>query len=279
MSTVPSTQRPVLKRALVVDDNVTNCHLLENIFRYMGVSCTTCTSGPEALEILSAVKQEEAFELIVTDHQMPVMDGVTLVGKIRELLKGRWHPFILMLSSLDKGMCVEDAEQLGIDMFLSKPVKLQELNNILQAVFGTAERGHTSTQPKPEIHRLTTHASILVAEDEPVNMLLISEVLGKMGFHVIKASNGKQVLDLLADHHPAVILMDVNMPEMDGLEATQIIRSLPQPQRNIPIVALTAGAMSEDRERCLGAGMNSFISKPFRLEEIEGVLKKYVKVA
>jgi len=86
-------------------------------------------------------------------------------------------------------------------------------------------------------------------------------------------------LELLTSHHPSVILMDVNMPEMDGLETTQIIRTLPAPKRNIPIVALTAGAMSEDRERCLGAGMNSFISKPFRLEEIEGVLKKFVKVA
>jgi signal transduction histidine kinase/CheY-like chemotaxis protein/streptogramin lyase len=280
MSTVPATHRPVLKRALVVDDNVTNCHLLENIFHYMGVDCTACTGGPAALEILAAVREEDAFDLIVTDHQMPVMDGVTLVGKIKELLKGRHQPFILMLSSLDKEMCMEDAEKLGIDMFLSKPVKLQELNAMLQAVFGSAEGGRTSIQAKPEIHKLTENASILVAEDEPVNMLLISEVLGKMGFRVIKASNGKQVLDLLAaDHHPAVILMDVNMPEMDGLEATQIIRSLPQPQRNIPIVALTAGAMSEDRERCLGAGMNSFISKPFRLEEIEGVLRKYVKVA
>jgi signal transduction histidine kinase/ligand-binding sensor domain-containing protein/DNA-binding response OmpR family regulator len=279
MSTVPATQRPVLKRVLVVDDNVTNCHLLENIFHYMGVECRTCTSGPAALEILKAAGGEEAFDLIVTDHQMPIMDGVTLVGKIKELLKGRQQPFILMLSSLDKEMCVEDAEKLGIDMFLSKPVKLQELNAMLQAVFGSAGGSRTSTQAKPEIHKLTENASILVAEDEPVNMLLISEVLGKMGFRVIKASNGKQVLELLADHHPAVILMDVNMPEMDGLEATQIIRTLPQPQRNIPIVALTAGAMSEDRERCLGAGMNSFISKPFRLEEIEDVLKKYVKVA
>jgi signal transduction histidine kinase/CheY-like chemotaxis protein/ligand-binding sensor domain-containing protein len=279
MSTVPVAHRPVLKRVLVVDDNITNCHLLENIFRYMGVDCTTCTSGPVALEILDGIRDENLFDLIVTDHQMPIMDGVTLVGKIKETLTGRRQPFILMLSSLDKGMCVEDAEQFGIDMFLSKPVKLQELNNILQSIFGSAQESRMGVQAKPEIHRLTEHASILVAEDEPVNMLLISEVLGKMGFHVIKASNGKQVLDLLTSHHPAVILMDVNMPEMDGLETTQIIRTLPQPKRNIPIVALTAGAMSEDRERCLGAGMNSFISKPFRLEEIEGVLKKYVKVA
>ncbi|HEV3412528.1 MAG TPA: two-component regulator propeller domain-containing protein [Puia sp.] len=279
MSTVPATPRPVLKRVLVVDDNITNCHLLENIFRYMGVGCTVCTSGPAALQVLAGVRDDDLFDLIVTDHQMPEMDGVTLVGEIKALLKGRPQPFILMLSSLDKEMCVEDAEQIGIDMFLSKPVKLQELNNILQSIFGSAQGGRKDAQVKPEIHRLTDHASILVAEDEPVNMLLISEVLSKMGFHVIKATNGKQVLDLLGIHHPAVILMDINMPEMDGLEATQIIRTLPQPKRNIPIVALTAGAMSEDRERCLGAGMNSFISKPFRLEEIEGVLKKYVKVA
>jgi signal transduction histidine kinase/ligand-binding sensor domain-containing protein/DNA-binding response OmpR family regulator len=279
MSTVPAAVRPVLKRVLVVDDNITNCHLLENIFHYIGVDCTICTNGAAALDILREVRDENQFDLVVTDHQMPVMDGVTLVGKIKSLLKGGRQPFILMLSSLDKQMCLEDAEQIGIDMFLSKPVKLQELNNILQSIFGSAQERRSGAEAKPEIHKLTDHASILVAEDEPVNMLLISEVLGKMGFHVIKASNGKQVLDLLADHHPAIILMDVNMPEMDGLETTQIIRTLPQPKRNIPIVALTAGAMSEDKERCLGAGMNSFISKPFRLEEIEGVLKKYVKVA
>jgi signal transduction histidine kinase/ligand-binding sensor domain-containing protein/DNA-binding response OmpR family regulator len=279
MSSVPVIQRPVLKRVLVVDDNITNCHLLENIFSYLGVDCTACTSGPEALDILGRVSDDKLFDLLVTDHQMPGMDGITLVRKVKTALKDRRQPFILMLSSLDRGMCLEDTEQVGVDMFLSKPVKLQELNNILQSIFGTAPGARSGAPSKPEIRRLTETASILVAEDEPVNMLLISEVLSKMGFTVLKAANGKQVLDLLDTHQPAIILMDVNMPEMDGLEATQIIRSLPHPQSDIPIVALTAGAMSEDRERCLGAGMNSFISKPFRLEEIEGVLKKYVKVA
>lgn len=275
-ASVALTQRQALRRVLVVDDNVTNCQLMQNIFGYMGIECRWCTGGAEALEILENTGENELFDLIVTDHQMPEMDGITLVGKIKQSLQGRRQPFILMLSSLDKGMCVQEAGEAGIDLFLSKPVKLQELNSILQSIFGHEELHRAGGAQKPEIKKITEHASVLVAEDEPVNMLLISEVLLKMGFSVIKASNGKQALELLASHRPTVILMDVNMPEMDGLEATRLIRGLPEPQRHIPIIALTAGAMKEDRERCLGAGMNSFISKPFRLEEIEGVLAQYV---
>jgi CheY-like chemotaxis protein len=253
---------------------------LESIFQYMGVACTICEGGPQALELLAATPDNGSFDLIITDHQMPVMDGITLVGKIKQSLTNRPQPFILMLSSLDKGMCLEDAERAGIDLFLSKPVKLHELNNILQSIFGSARDGMPDMPAQPEIHKVaTSSASILVAEDDPVNMLLITEVLTKMGFIVLKATDGKQALDLLNSHQPAMILMDVNMPEMDGLEATQIIRTLPRPQGNIPIVALTAGAMKEDKERCLQVGMNSVITKPFRLEELEEVLKKYVRAA
>jgi CheY-like chemotaxis protein len=116
----------------------------------------------------------------------------------------------------------------------------------------------------------------MVAEDEPFNMLLISEVLKKMGFAVIKASSGKEALQLLDDHDPCIIFMDINMPEMDGYTATRAIRNLETSRRNIPIIALTADAMAEDREKCMAAGMNGFISKPFRMEEIEEVLRKYV---
>jgi signal transduction histidine kinase/DNA-binding response OmpR family regulator len=280
MSTVPVVHRQILKRVLVVDDNITNCKLLESIFEYMGVACTICNGGLQALDILAATAVKESFDLIITDHQMPVMDGITLVGKIKQSLSNRPQPFILMLSSLDKGMCLEDAERAGIDLFLSKPVKLHELNSILQSIFGSAQDEIPEMPAVPEIHKVaTSSASILVAEDDPVNMLLISEVLTKMGFTVIKASDGKQVLNLLNSHRPAMILMDVNMPEMDGLEATQIIRTLPQPHGDIPIVALTAGAMKEDRERCLEVGMNSVITKPFRLEELEDALRKYVYAA
>jgi signal transduction histidine kinase/ligand-binding sensor domain-containing protein/DNA-binding response OmpR family regulator len=280
LATVPRVQRPILQRVLVVDDNRTNCRLLESIFHYMGVACTVATGGYEALQILGSGKEDHHFDLIITDHQMPGMDGITLAGKIKECLRDLPQPFILMLSSLDKGMCLEDAREMGIDLFLSKPVKLHDLNAILQSIFGSLREEQREVASTPEIRKLgTNNTSILVAEDDPVNMLLISEVLTKMGFTVIKATDGKQVLEQLGSHIPAIILMDVNMPEMDGLEATQIIRTLPKPQGNIPIVALTAAAMSEDRERCLTAGMNSFITKPFKLQDLEDVLRKYVDAA
>ena len=123
-------------------------------------------------------------------------------------------------------------------------------------------------------------AVIIDDEQKGINTLKILIEKHIEGLKVVATSSkAMDGVDLIENYKPEIVFLDINMPEMDGLEATQIIRALPQPKRNIPIVALTAGAMSEDRERCLDAGMNSFISKPFRLEEIEGVLKKYVKVA
>jgi CheY-like chemotaxis protein len=100
-----------------------------------------------------------------------------------------------------------------------------------------------------------------------------------MGYKVIKASNGREAIKLLTENDPQIIFMDINMPEMDGYSASRAIRNLSKPHSDIPIIALTADAMKEDRERCLEAGMNNFISKPFRLDEIELVLKQYILVA
>jgi CheY-like chemotaxis protein len=110
-------------------------------------------------------------------------------------------------------------------------------------------------------------------------MLLITEVLRKMGVEVIKANNGKEAVDMVTTHQPSLIFMDVNMPVMDGFTATGLIRRLAGSQNSIPIIALTADAMKEDKERCLESGMNDYISKPFRLEEIQSVIKKYCDAA
>jgi CheY-like chemotaxis protein len=113
----------------------------------------------------------------------------------------------------------------------------------------------------------------MVVEDDPINMLLITEVLRKMGFDIIRANNGKEALEILPHYDPVLIFMDVNMPEMDGYTTTRHIRAMGEQYKQLPIIALTADAMQGDRERCLAAGMDDYVSKPFRMEEIVGVLK------
>ncbi|MFI5192544.1 MAG: response regulator [Chitinophagales bacterium] len=125
----------------------------------------------------------------------------------------------------------------------------------------------------------STPVNILVAEDNPLNMLLISEVLTKLGFKVIEACNGKEAVCCLRHQQAVLVFMDINMPEMDGYEATRMIRQLPGSQSHIPIIALTADAMKEDKKRCFQAGMNHHISKPFARNEIEDILRYYTLVA
>ncbi|HTE12797.1 MAG TPA: response regulator, partial [Chitinophagaceae bacterium] len=205
------------------------------------------------------------------------MDGITLVKEIKKMLKGSSEPFILMLSSLEKNMIQGEAEKIGINKFLSKPVKLNELVNLLSYLFEKSSLHQHTLNQVPVIRKFSETNQILVAEDNPMNMLLISEILGNMGLEVIKAVNGEEALGMLLLHEPVMIFMDINMPVMDGYTATQKIRALPNPQSTIPIIALTADAMKEDKDRCLAIGMNAFVSKPFRLKEIEFVLKTYLK--
>jgi signal transduction histidine kinase/CheY-like chemotaxis protein len=271
--------KPLLCEVLVIDDNETNCKLMRGIFDYLHIPCKICYSGAEALSIIEqSVRNNEPFDLIITDHQMPVMDGITLVKEIKKLLKGPAEPFILMLSSLEKTLYQQEAEKTGINKFLSKPVKLHELNFILSTIFNKAfENG--SNETIPVIETMSTVTKVLIVEDEPMNMLLISEVLRKMGVEVLKAGNGREALVMVAVHTPDLVFMDVNMPVMDGFTATRQIRSSTTGQNKIPIIALTADAMEEDRERCLESGMNDYISKPFKLEEIYAIINKYCRKA
>jgi CheY-like chemotaxis protein len=180
----------------------------------------------------------------------------------------------MMLSSLEKDMFRNEAEKLGVHSFLSKPVKMYELYALMTAMFNTNHRQEIVHQEIPRIERIADAVTIMVVEDEPINMMLITEVLNKMGFEVIGANNGKHALEILPRHEPELIFMDVNMPEMDGYTATRQIRTMEEPYRSIPVIALTADAMQGDKEKCMEAGMTDYLSKPFRLEEIEAVLKK-----
>jgi signal transduction histidine kinase/DNA-binding response OmpR family regulator len=271
--------KPLLKKVLIVDDNATNRELMREIFSYLKISCVIVETAYEAMAALEReFRNGEPYELLITDHHMPGMDGMMLVEEINKSREIRSNLLILMLSSLEKTSFQKDAKKNRINKVLSKPVKLHELNSTLLALFeksGIVEK----KADIPKIGKLTSTASILVAEDEPINMMLISEVLLKMGFEVIKTTNGKEAVASLQENDPLIIFMDVNMPEMDGYTATREIRKLAPPKSSIPIIALTADAMKEDKERCLASGMDNFISKPFRIEDIETILRTYLSRA
>jgi len=269
-------EKPLLKRVLIVDDNLTNLQLMKETFSHFEIESELAAGGAEALtKIKEAIKNKQPFNLIITDHQMPGQDGIALVKEIKKTLPDFEHPFILMLSALEKNIYQSEAGKAGIHKFLSKPVKIHELHATLLSLFEKNMQNDLLHPSLPNVEKISEPSSIMVADDDPINMLLISEVLRRMGFEVIQVNNGREALDKLPHCEPVMIFMDVNMPEMDGYTTTRLIREMAEPHSNIPIIALTADAMKGDREKCLEAGMNRYISKPFRLEEIDEVLRAY----
>jgi CheY-like chemotaxis protein len=221
------------------------------MFLFMDIACETSSDEQDALLKIGEAQQNGVpFDLIIADHRMHQTDGITLIREIKKMSASANQFYMLLISSLEKNMYQLEADRAGINKFLSKPVKMHE--------------------------KMSQTVSIMVVDDEPINMLLISEVMRRMGFEVIQMHNGKEALEALPHYEPALIFMDVNMPEIDGYTTTGLIRQLPEPHCNIPIIALTADAMKGDKEKCLQAGMNNYISKPFQLEEIEAVLKSYL---
>jgi CheY-like chemotaxis protein len=277
----PEVQLPgkaLIQKVLIVDDNLTNLRLLQEMLGHFHIPADTASSGMVALQKLKEARHnKEPFSLIITDHQMPGMDGIAFIREAGKLFPEQHLPCILMLPGLEKNIYQHEAVKVGITKFLSKPVKMHELHATLLSLFdgNLQSDGNHLSAPASTVEKISEPTSIMVADDDPINMLLITEVLRRMGFEVIQVSNGKEALERLPHCEPVMIFMDVNMPEMDGYTTTRHIRQMPEPWCNLPIIALTADAMKGDREKCLEAGMNKYISKPFRLEEIDGVLRDF----
>jgi PAS domain S-box-containing protein len=274
---ISTEYKPPLRKVLIIDDNATSRNLMEQIMRYFDVPCEAASGAHEALMKIEQIKKNnDNLDLIITDHNMPDMDGLTLIKEIKKSMPGSNCAHILMLSSLEKNVLQNEANEIGIYKMLTKPVKMYELYSVLCAMLVATTLEEKPVQQAPEIKKIGHEISIMVVEDDPINMMLINEVLTKMGFSVIKANNGKKALEILPDVDPALIFMDVNMPEMDGYDTTRLIRKMPEPWCTLPVIALTADAMVGDKERCLEAGMDDYVSKPFKIEEIESVLKSRV---
>lgn len=260
------------KRILIVDDNETNRYILTNQLLYWKFIPTTAASGKEALQILTA---ENNFDLVITDMQMPEMDGVELSTAIK-----KQHPQLplFLLSSIG-----DERRKQFPDLFsaiLTKPVKQQQLCKSIVIQFKEAVN-HEDDDREVSKQKLSANFAsqypmkILIAEDNPVNQLLAAMVLKKLGYDPHTATNGIKALEAVLNEQYDLILMDIQMPEMDGLEATQLIRQ--QLKIQPVIIAATANAMQEDRENCMEAGMDDYISKPLELEALVKMLEKWAQ--
>ncbi len=269
-------------RILIVDDNATNRLILREILEHRGLVTEMCASASEALTLLRrAVALRQPFSLMLTDVNMPDVDGFTLVEKVREDRQLRHVP-VIVLTSGDRPGGKRLCERLMVKTHLRKPLKQSELIQAVVQTLGSARPEPVYASTTDEIAPVIPPLRILLAEDSYPNQVLAKGLLGKRGHSVTVANNGQEAVDLLRDEQFDLVLMDVQMPVMDGLEATREIRQLEQnaglkrvSQTPVPIVAMTAHAMKGDRERCIDSGMNGYLSKPIRTRELDNVLAEF----
>ena len=291
------------RRVLIVDDNATNREILMHQAQSWGMTNDSAVDGPQALALLEqAVAANQPYELALLDMHMPQMDGLALARAIKANPTTH-NTRLIMLTSVGLYGDVKAAHHVGIEVYLSKPVRQSELYNCLVSMF----QPNTSTypadsvgQPSPNTHLKAAAARILLVEDNPVNQEVARIMLESLDHQIDISETGREAVNAVFRTTYDLILMDCQMPEMDGYEATRIIRereiqlSNLSPQSSVllmpntehqtpntelarlPIIAMTANAMTGDRERCLAAGMDDYISKPFTQEQLATMLTKWL---
>jgi two-component system, sensor histidine kinase and response regulator len=264
-------------RVLVVDDNATNREILQEQCGRWGMTTTTAHDGREALTALRAARMQRApYDLVIMDQHMPNMDGLTAVRAIQA--EPTLRPTrVILLTSVDG----EYASHPGIARILTKPVRAGELQKALAEVLGSAHEDTMAHGPRLAQSAPTLSGDVLVAEDNPVNQELAKNMLQNLGCRVTLVATGLAAVAAVERRGFDAVLMDVQMPEMDGLVATATIRERERrtDAGRIPIIALTANAFVQDREACLAAGMDDYIAKPFTLEKLRTALSRWLSPA
>jgi PAS domain S-box-containing protein len=267
-------------RVLVVDDNGTNRRILAGTLKKWAMAPTAVDGGQAALDTLEKAKAAgETFPLILLDAQMPEMDGFALAERIKQKpeLAGAT---IMMLTSAGYAGDAARCREMGIAVYLVKPVRQVELLEAIRLALGAKfkHRPASALITRHTLGETRRHLQILLAEDNAVNQALAVRLLQKRGHHVVVAANGRQALAALDNQQFDVVLMDVQMPEMDGFQATAAIREKEiHAGAHIFIIALTAHAMKGDQERCLAAGMDAYIAKPIQASELFAAIENGVR--
>ena len=271
-------------RVLIVDDHATNRTILQHQVRRWGMHSASADSAQQALAMLrAAVQRQEPYDLVILDMHMPVMDGLTLSRVIKADPTLAQHALVMLTSVAQRGHR-QLAQAAGICAYLTKPVRQSQLFDCVATVLGaTGDSGVVSSPAVPlgisetlAVDRGRTHLPILVAEDNVVNQRVAVRLLEKLGYRADVVANGHEAIAALESIPYAMVFMDVYMPEMDGYAATAAIRQREGTSRHTPIIAMTANALEGDREQCLAAGMDDYLSKPVRYADLQAILERWL---
>ena len=266
-------------KVLVVDDVDSALEVMSSMLTPFSCRVTCVKSGQAALEALEQAPEDDPYNLVFMDWNMPGLDGIEASRLIKQHPHLSKIPTIIMVTAHGREMVMEQASEVKIDGFLIKPVTASMLTDAIIGVLGT-HQGDENIEDAAQawgVPRLNNilNAHILLVEDNAINRQLAMELLKQAGLVVTMANNGQEAVDLVSRMHFDAVLMDIHMPIMDGLEATRIIRSMPQ-HASLPIIAMTANAMAGDRERCFAAGMNDHVAKPIDPDLLFAALNTWV---
>jgi CheY-like chemotaxis protein/HPt (histidine-containing phosphotransfer) domain-containing protein len=268
---------------LAVDDHATTRQLLSQVLTSWEMRNEVTDTGERALELLSrAAEAGRPYDLAIIDMQMPGMDGFALAKRIRELPSLAGVRLVLLSAVALRGQARE-AQAIGFAGYLTKPIRQSALYDCIATVMGMPAVDDGEGRPRPLVTRHTLaearaaiRARILVAEDNQINQQVALGILQRLGHHADLAANGLEAVDAVRRLPYDLVLMDCQMPEMDGFEATREIRSREREGQHLTIVAMTANAMLGDRERCLAAGMDDYLSKPVSVDKLAAMLSRWL---
>jgi CheY-like chemotaxis protein len=267
-------------KVLVVDDNATSRRILKDLLESFSFNVSLAVSGEEGIDEIERADTDDPFKLVLMDWKMPGINGIEAAARIKNHAQLTHKPPIILVTAYGREEVLQDAENVGLDGFLLKPVNPSVLFDSVVMAFGKEGLEH-SDSTKEEIGsaekmKEIEGAKVLLVEDNEINQQVAREILEETGLSITLASNGQEAVEAVASGSFDAVLMDIQMPVMDGYTATKKIRNLSSDIRNVPIVAMTAHAMAGDAERSLAAGMNDHVTKPIDPDQLLSTLHKWI---
>jgi PAS domain S-box-containing protein len=268
-------------KVLVVDDNATSRGILQDMLESFSFEVALAASGEEGIEELEAASKDKPFELVIMDWKMPGMDGIETSKRIKNHTDLSKIPPVILVTAYSREEIMQQAEEAGLEGFLLKPVSPSMLFDAIMQAFGEAvpeiSRVAQRREQEAEALKHIQGAHVLLVEDNEINQQVAKEILEGAGLNITLANNGQEAVNAVKENNYDAVLMDVQMPVMDGYTATREIRNLKSEIRNVPIIAMTAHAMAGDEDKSLQAGMNGHVTKPIDPDQLFAALQKWIK--